>query len=373
MKIVVNTRLLRANHMDGIGWFTYNTLKYITENNPAIEFHFLFDSDIDEKFLFSKNIVPHNLFPPAKHAILNIVWFELSVRNYLKKVNPSLFLSPDGILCLGWNGKQYGVIHDINFAHIPADLKWANRRFYNYFFPKYASKASRLATVSEYSKNDIVKTFGTAPGKIDVVYCGINSFYKPVGEEIKRQVKEKYSGGAEFFVFVGTLHPRKNIIRLLQAFETFKQAVPSNAKLLLIGREMFRTQEMHDFRNTMRNKDDVIFTGQLPVEELKIVFASALCLTFVPYFEGFGIPPIEAMQCDVPVIASNATSIPEVVADAALIVDPYNINDIANAMQRIWLEPLLRQELITKGRIRKLAFPWDRTSKLLWESITKVL
>ncbi|MBC7828795.1 MAG: glycosyltransferase family 4 protein [Chitinophagaceae bacterium] len=373
MKIVVNTRLLRANHMDGIGWFTYNTLKYITTNNPGIEFHFLFDSGIDEQFLFSKNIVPHSLFPPAKHAILNIAWFEWSVSRYLKKANPALFLSPDGILCMGWNGKQYGVIHDINFVHIPTDLKWANRKFYSYFFPRYAVKASRLATVSEYSKNDIIKTFGTDPGKIDVVYCGINSFYKPVTEEIKKEVKKKYSRGAEFFVFVGTLHPRKNIIRLLQAFEIFKQSVSSDIKLLLVGREMFRTREMHNFRDGMRHKDDVIFTGQLPVDELKIVFASALCLTFVPYFEGFGIPPIEAMQCDVPVIASNTTSVPEVVGDAALVVDPYDTKAIANAMQRIWQEPLLRQELIVKGRIRKLAFPWDRTSKLLWESISKIL
>lgn len=373
MKIVVNTRLLRANHMDGIGWFTYNTMKYITEHNPAIEFHFLFDSGINEKFLFSKNIVPHNLFPPAKHAVLNIAWFEWSVRNYLNKVNPALFLSPDGILCLGWKGKQYGVIHDINFVHIPADLKWSNRKFYNYLFPRYAGKASRLATVSEYSKKDIVTTFGTDPGKIDVVYCGINTFYEPVSEDIKKRVKEKYTGGAEFFIFVGTLHPRKNIIRLLQAFEIFKQSVYSNAKLLLIGREMYRTHEMHDFKNTMYYKDDVIFTGELPVEELKIVFASALCLTFVPYFEGFGIPPIEAMQCDVPVIASNVTSVPEVVDDAALMVDPYNTADISNAMQRVWLEPFLRKELVFKGRLRKLAFSWDRTSKLLWESISTVL
>jgi glycosyltransferase involved in cell wall biosynthesis len=359
--------------MDGIGWFTYNTMKYITINNPDIEFHFLFDSGINKEFLFSKNIVGHNLFPPAKHALLNIAWFEWSVRSYLKKVNPDLFLSPDGILCLGWNGKQYGIIHDINFVHIPEDLKWANRKYYNYYFPRYAGIASRLATVSEYSKKDIVNTFGTDPGKIDVVYCGINEFYEPVSDQIKAQVKQKYCRGAEFFVFVGTLHPRKNITRLLHAFEKFKQAFPSDAKLLLVGREMYRTNEMHQYRNSMHFKDDVIFAGPLPADELKIVFASALCLTFVPYFEGFGIPAIEAMQCDVPVIAANATSVPEVVGDAALLVDPYNVHDIALAMQRVWQQPLLRQELINKGRERKLVFPWERTAKLLWDGVSKVL
>jgi glycosyltransferase involved in cell wall biosynthesis len=117
----------------------------------------------------------------------------------------------------------------------------------------------------------------------------------------------------------------------------------------------------------------VIFTGPLPEEELKIVFGSALCLTFVPYFEGFGIPPIEAMQCDVPVIASNTTSVPEVVGNAALLVDPFNVDEIAVAIQRIWNEPFLRQDLIMKGRVRKLAFPWERTAKLLWASVSKLL
>jgi glycosyltransferase involved in cell wall biosynthesis len=359
--------------MDGIGWFTYNTLKYITVTNPDVEFHFLFDSGIDPEFLFSRNIQAHNLFPPAKHALLNVAWFEWSVRNYLRRVNPDLFLSPDGILCLGWNGKQYGVIHDINFVHIPADLKWANRKYYSYFFPRYAAKACRLATVSEYSKADIVTNFGIDPAKIDVVYCGINEFYEPVSEQAKKQVREKYSRGSEFFVFVGTLHPRKNIIRLLEAFERFRQTVPSDAKLVLVGREMYRTGEMHHYRDNMQFKDDVIFTGPLPAAELKLVFASALCLTFVPYFEGFGIPAIEAMQCDVPVIASNVTSVPEVVGDAALLVNPHDVDAIAQAMQKIWQQPLLRQELIDKGRIRKMAFPWERTAKLLWESISRVL
>ena len=123
----------------------------------------------------------------------------------------------------------------------------------------------------------------------------------------------------------------------------------------------------------MKYKDDVIFAGRLSNEEIRNIYAASLCLTFVPYFEGFGIPPIEAMQCDVPVIAANCTSIPEVVGDAGLMVDPFNINDIANAMKRIYMEPLLRQELIQKGRIQKSVFSWQRTAVLLWEGISRVL
>lgn len=374
MKIVVNTRLLRKNKMDGMGWFTYNTMKYIARNNPGIEFHFLFDSKIDEEFLFSENIVPHNLFPPAKHAILNVIAFEWSVKRLLKRIQPDLFLSPDGLLCLGWKGKQYAVIHDINFVHIPKDLKFWNRHYNNYFFPRFARKSSRIATVSSFSKADIVNTFGIDPGKIDIVYNGINSFYEPVSERVKKDVKEKYSEGRDYFVFVGALHPRKNIIRLMQAYELFRLSNPgSDIKLMLVGKEMYRTDEMHAQKNKMQYGRDIIFTGHLPDNELKNVFASAFCLTFVPYFEGFGIPPIEAMQCNVPVIASNVTSVPEIVDGAALLVDPYNVEEIADAMTRIHTDQRLRAELIQKGNIQKTLFSWDRTAGLLWESVSTIL
>lgn len=373
MKIAVNARMLRKNQMDGIGWFTYNTMYHIVKQNPQIQFHFLFDSGIDKEFIFSDNVIPHNLFPPAKHPLLNIIWFEWSVRRALQKIDPDLFLSPDGNLCLGWKGKQYGVVHDINFVHISEDLKWSNRKYYNYFFPKYIRKAARLGTVSEYSKEDIVNTYKTNPDKIDVVYNGINSFYEPENDTVKKSAREKYTGGSEYFIFVGTLHPRKNILRLMQAFELFKKRTSSDMKLLLAGREMYKTDEMHHLKNNMQYGQDVIFTGRVPAEELKKIFASAFCLAFVPYFEGFGIPIIEAMQCDVPVITSNVTSMPEVAGDAALLVDPYNVDDIAKAMERLLLDPALRQALIQKGRIRKTVFSWERTAQLLWDSVSRIL
>lgn len=290
LKIVVNTRLLRKDHMDGIGWVTYNTLKYITQGHPEIDFHFLFDSGIDKEFIFSDNIKATSLFPPAKHALLNIFWFEWSVRQYLEKAKPDLFFSPDGILCLGWKGKQVGIIHDINFLHIPKDLKWANRKYYNYFFPKFAHKADRLITISAYSKKDIVTNFKINPDKIDIIQLGINSFFRPGTPEEIGSIRNHFSKGEEYFLFVGTLHPRKNILRLLQAFELFKSESNATTKLLLAGKELFRTSEMHKYKNSMKFKDDVIFTGRLNDTELQNIYAAALALCFVPYFEGFGLP-----------------------------------------------------------------------------------
>jgi glycosyltransferase involved in cell wall biosynthesis len=357
--------------MDGIGWFAYNTLKEITVNNPQIEFHFLFDSGIDPHFIFSKNIVPHNLLPPAKHAVLNIIWFEWSVKQILKKINPGLFFSPDGILCLGWNGKQHGVIHDINFYHHPEDLKFSNRKYYNYFFPRYANKATRLATVSEYSKLDIVKNYDIKKDNIDVVYNGINSFYHPVTEKIINRTKDRYTDGKSFFIFIGTISPRKNLSNLMRAFDLYKQETRSDTKLVIAGGGMYKVHHLHNLKTHLQFGTDIVFTGRLDDAELNNLLGSAIALVFVPKFEGFGIPLVEAMQCNIPIIASGVTSIPEVIGDAGLLVDPFDIYEIKNAIVRIETDKFLRNELIKKGENRKEFFSWEKTADLLWASIRK--
>jgi glycosyltransferase involved in cell wall biosynthesis len=359
--------------MDGIGWFTYNTLKEITTKNADIEFHFLFDSGIDKSFLFSDNIIPHNLLPPAKHALLNIAWFEWSVKNLLKRIEPDLFFSPDGILCLGWNGKQFGVMHDISFYHYPGDLKLSNRKYYNYFFPRFAKKATRLATVSEYSKSDISNSFRVEKDKIDVVYCGINSFYHPVDKKTIAQTRNKYTNGKPYFVFIGTISPRKNLLNLMKAFELYKKTGVEETKLVIAGGGMYRVDELYNFKGQMNFGNDVIFTGRLPDTELNNILASSLSLAFVPKFEGFGIPLIEAMQCEVPIIASDVTSIPEVVDNAALLVDPLNVEEIKVAMYKITTDASLKMQLIEKGKTRKGFFSWEKTGELLWASIKKCL
>ncbi|MFT3843919.1 MAG: glycosyltransferase family 1 protein [Lacibacter sp.] len=373
MKIAVNTRLLRKNKMDGIGWFTYNTLKYIVQKNPQIEFHFLFDSEIDESFIFGENVHSHVLFPPAKHALLNIIWFEWSVKRFLNKEKPDLFFSPDGILCLGWKGKQFGVIHDINFLHKPKDLKFSNRKYYNYFFPKYAKKAAGIATVSAYSKQDICSSYTIDENKVDVVYCGVNSFYHPVDAATVELTRRQFADGQPYFVFVGTLSPRKNVLGLMKAFDLYKKESGDKMKLLIVGWSMYKTDELVELKQQLQFGSDIIFTGRLGDDELNNVLASALCLVFVPFFEGFGIPVIEAMQCNVPVIASNVTSVPEVTGDAAILVDPENTTEIKDAMIRVVNDHELRLSLIEKGKQRKALFTWEKTAELLWQSISRIL
>src|SRR5690606_8870517 len=187
-----------------------------------VHFVFLFDRNFDEEFIFSDNITPLILSPQARHPFLYYAWFQFSVKNILNKMQPDLFLSPDGFLSLGAKCKQLPVIHDINFAHYPQNVKWLTAKYYNRYFPRYAKEAARIATVSQFSKNDIAKTYHIAPEKIDVVYNGINSFFKPLSETEKQNTKQKFSKGKDYFLFVGSLSPRKNIPNLIKAFAQFK-------------------------------------------------------------------------------------------------------------------------------------------------------
>ena len=373
MKIAVNTRLLLKNRLEGIGWFTYETLKRITCQHPEHEFIFLFDRKWDEEFIFSNNITPLVIQPQARHPFLFYFWFEYAVPKALKKTKADLFLSPDGYLSLSTKIKSIAVIHDLNFEHYPQDLPFWARHYYRYYFPKFAQKAVRIATVSEYSKNDIIQQYMVPADKIDVVYNGANEIFKPISEEEKNATRKKYTDGASYFVFVGALHPRKNIARLFMAFDSFKKKYLSTIKLVIVGEKKWWTDEIHFAYNTMQYKADTIFTGRLYGKELRNVMATSLAMSYIPYFEGFGIPIIEAMQCDVPVITSSLTSMPEVSGDAALLVNPFSVDAISEAMLKIAKDEKLRKELIAKGQQRRLNFSWDKTAEKLWTSITTVI
>ena len=373
MRIAVNTRLLLKGKLEGIGWFTLETLKRMTINHPEHEFIFIFDRPYNQDYIFAENITPVVIGPPARHPVLFYLWFEFQIPRILKKYKADLFLSPDGYLSLRTKVPQLGVIHDINFVHRPEDLPWLIAKYYNYFFPKFARIARRIATVSFYSKEDITRSFKVDYDKIDVVYDGINQIFQPLNEEEKTTVRDKYTGGSEYFLFVGALHPRKNVSGLLKAFDAFKSVNGNNIKLVIVGGEMHKTGDIFYTYENLRSKEDVIFTGRVSSADLHDIFGAALALTFVPFFEGFGIPVVEAMSAGVPVICSNTTSIPEVGGNAVLYTDPVKIDQITDAMIKIANDADLRKSLVEKGFIQKTKFSWDETARLLWMSVERAL
>lgn len=369
MQIVVNTRLLLKDRLDGIGWFSYQTLRRITQNNPNVHFIFLFDREFDPDFIFSDNITPLIISPKARHPILYYAWFQFSVKQILNKIKPDLFLSPDGFLSLGASCLQLPVIHDINFLHHPKDSKWLSAKYYNHFFPKFAKEASRIATVSEFSKNDLVTNYNINPNKIDVVYNGVHSFFKPLDEITKQSIREKYTEGKNYFVSIGSLHPRKNIPNLIRAFALFKKESQSEIRLILAGPIFWGFSDINSAIKDNLLENEVILTGRINDDELSNILASAIALSFVPYYEGFGIPLIEAMEVQVPIITSNVTSLPEIAGDAAILVNPLDIQEIKNAMMSIYNNESLCKELIKKGLVQKQKFSWDKSANLLWNSI----
>jgi len=373
MRIAVNTRLLQKGKLEGIGWFTFETLSRMTRNHPEHEFIFIFDRPYNPDFIFAKNVTPVIIGPQARHPVLFYIWFDFQIPKILKKYKADLFLSPDGYLSLRTKVPQLAVIHDINFVHRPDDLPWLIAKYYNFFFPRFARIAKRIATVSFYSKEDIARSFKIDYDKIDVVYDGINQIFEPVDEIEKTRIRQKYTEGSEYFLFVGALHPRKNISGLLLAFDTFKMETTNNIKLIIVGGEMHKTGDIFETYENMRFKDDVIFTGRVSTEDLHDIFGAALALAFVPFFEGFGIPVVEAMSAGVPVICSNTTSIPEVGGNAVLYADPKKIGQIADAMIELANDEELRNTLIKKGFEQKNKFSWDETTRLLWTSVERTL
>ena len=371
MKIAVNTRLLQPNKLDGIGWFSYQTLKRITQKHPEHQFFFLFDRPYDQQFIFAGNISPLIIPPPTRHPLLWFTWLEASVPFYLRNIKPDLFLSPDGFVPLSLKIPVIPVIHDINFHHRPADLPWSSRYYYRKFFPKFARKAARIATVSEFSKNDIAHSYEINPNKIDVVYNGAHEMYAPISLDEKLAVKKRYTQGAEYFIFVGSLHPRKNVEGLLKGFDRFKRQTSSNFKLLVVGEKLFMNSALGATYQGLTSKSDILFTGRKEPDELSKLLASAWSLAFVPYFEGFGIPLLEAMQCDIPSVASDITSLPEVAGNTAVYVDPNSIDSIAGGLSAMAFNVELRNSLIANCRAQRQKFSWDKTAEKLWETVMK--
>jgi glycosyltransferase involved in cell wall biosynthesis len=373
IRVAVNTRFLIKNKLEGIGLFTYESLRRITQSHPEIDFYFLFDRNYDAEFIFGNNVKPVVLSPPARHPFLWWWWFEISVSGWLNKNKPDLFLSTDGYGCLRTDVSQVLVMHDLAYEHFTDNVPFLTHKYLKYFMPKYAVKAAQLATVSEFSKNDIAECYNISPEKIDVVYNGAKEVYRPVSDAIKQQVRSKYSGGKEYFICVSSIHPRKNIKNLLLAFEKFKAETNSAFKLILVGRKAWHFAEVDDTHSNMKFKDDVIFPGHIPADELGEIVASAFAMVYVSFFEGFGIPIIEAMSCGVPVITSNITSMPEAAGDAALLVNPHSVQEISSAMKKIAEEPSLRDSMIEKGNVHVKKFSWHFTAEKLWACCAKVL
>ncbi len=369
MKIAVNTRFLLKNKLEGIGLFTQEILLRLVEQHPELEFIFFFDRPCDPAFVFGKNVLPVVLFPPARHPFLFLWWFEWSVAVALKKYRADVFLSPDNFLSLCTKVKTVLVTHDLAHAHFPSQLPFFHRLYYQIFAPKFNRRADRIVAVSEFTRQDLVARYGIPPEKIAVACNGCREIFRPLSEAEKHSVRERYSDGKPYFFYVGAVHPRKNVHRLIAAFDQFKTATGSSAKLLIAGRFAWKAGAVADAWRAARHQPDVQFLGYLDDLEVAKLMGGAFALTYVSLFEGFGVPLMEAMHCDVPVITSNVSSMPEVAGEAGLLVNPESVEEIATAMQRLWQDEHLAKKLVAAGGQQRQLFTWQKAADVIFENL----
>lgn len=373
MQIAVNTRLLLKGKLEGIGWFTYENLLRITRQHPEHQFYFLFDRPYCNDFIFSENITPVVLRPQSRHPVLWYIWFEWSVSRFLRKTKVDVFLSPDGFIPLRTKTPQIAVIHDINFYHDPQGLPFLTSWYLNKFFPQFARHASRVVTVSQFSKNDIINSYQVNASKIDVVYNGANSKFQPLTASAAEDIRKELSDGLPYFVFVGAFSPRKNVNRLIKAYSIFRDKTNAPVKLVLVGEPMFKTTAIQKAYNQSKYKSDIVFAGRKEVESLWKIVGAATAMIYPPLFEGFGIPILEAMQCDIPLAVSNTTSMPEVAGNAAIYFDPLDPEAIANSMKALWSNPELRLQLVSNARIQRENFSWDTAAEKIYRSMLEAV
>lgn len=373
MRIAVNTRFLLTNKLEGYGYFILETFSRITKQYPEHEFIFIFDRPFDQQFVFGSNVTPVIASPPARHPLLWKWWYFIKIPLVLKKYKADVFVSCDGFCSLNTTVPQCLVLHDLAYLHFPSFIKKAEVVFYKKQTLKFLKIAKSLATVSEFSKKDILSNYQVEAEKISIVYSAAKEIFNPVSDEIKAATKLKYTEGKEYFLYTGAIHPRKNPINLLKAFSVFKKKQQSNMKLVMAGRLAWKYGSFMEKMKSYKYRNDVVLTGYLEENELVKLMGSAYALVYPSFLEGFGVPVLEAMQCNIPVITSSNSSMEEIAGDAALFADPASFEDIAEKMMLIYKDEKLRESLILKGQLIAPQFTWDKTAALLWQAILRAV
>ncbi len=299
------------------------------------------------------------------------LWTHLRLSWEMLSDPPDLLFVPSHVLPLAHPRRSVVTVHDLGYHYYPeahtlfqnAYLRWSTR--YN------ARVATRVLADSEATRQDLMYYYGTPEAKIAVVYPGRNEALTPVVDpQTLAGVRGRYSLGDSYFLYVGTLHPRKNLVRLVQAFAALLQSWNSmpqqptdRLQLVLAGQKGWLYEEILAEIRKLGLTDRVVLTGYVPDADLPGLLSGALAFVYPSLHEGFGLPVLEAMACDTPVVCSNVSSLPEVAGDAALMVDPFDVESLAQALHQIVLDQGLRHTLVERGRQQVQLFSWHRCAR----------
>ena len=374
MRIAINARLLTPTRKEGLGVYAHEVVSRLVKQYPHEEFLFLFDRPFPSSSIYGPNVTPLVYGPPARHPFLYYIWFHVVLPKVLKKHKADVFFSPDGYLALGANLPQVPVIHDLNFEHFPALFGKLDRWFYHTFFPKYARRANRIVAISDFTRQDLVATYGISTDKMDVVYNGVSADVQPSSPSEMQVFQKKHGIQQPYFAFVGGLYPRKNLIGMVKAFDAFKSQTGLPHEFIIAGSPYKESQPLFETVKTLPYASSIRFLGRLPERsEVNALLSGATALMYVSLFEGFGLPIIEAMQCGTPVITGKTSAMPEIAGDAALLADANDTQDMVNAMKKLAVSEDIRRQMIEKGKQRASEFQWEKTAEGVYHSILKAV
>lgn len=358
MRIGIDMRML---NWSGIGRYTHNLvdgLMRIDKDNEYILF--LNEDDIDSYTItnenFSKKPLSSKVFSLEGH-------YQLTSSLWRERLD--LFHSLHFPVPLLWKHNLVTTIHDLIPLIYPKSLPSRMSRIYCYVMMRTAARKSRRVIANSYcTGRDIVRYLKIPESKVKVIYEGVNENYHPVENESRlRKVKKRYKTSEKFIFYLGQWKPHKNILRLMRAFHRLKIKTGIPHKLLIGGRKDPNYGEIPALARNLGLEKDIIFTGYIPEEDLPVLYSAAKLFIFPSLYEGFGLPVLEAMACGIPVVSSNTSSLPEIAGDAAIFVNPYSTEEIAQAMQEVLRDEKLRQKLIQKGLARARLFVWEKTSR----------
>ena len=365
MRVAVNARFLIPDKMEGLGWYTFELVSRLVRLYPDWEFVLLYDRPHAHYLINADNVRHVVVFPPARHPVLWYLWLEWGLPKVLKNIAADVFFSPDGYVSLRSPVRTVLVVHDIAYIHFPQHVPRLVHRYYRFFSPRFFRRADTLVTISGFVKRDLLDHFPLDPQKIHIIYNGCRQGFVPLREKEVAAVRQQYSNGEPYFLYWGALQPRKNIDRLIAAYSVFRSRYPGGARLLIGGRKAWKTEAAQRAWEASPFQSDILFTGYLPEEELYRLVAAAHAVVYVSLFEGFGLPLVEAMHAEVPVLTANTTALPEVAGDAALLVDPTDVEAIAKGMEQLWGDAELCKKLVAAGRLQRELFSWDRAASAI--------
>jgi glycosyltransferase involved in cell wall biosynthesis len=356
VRIAIDARKL---HDFGIGTYIRNLVRGLAKIDQTTEYVLL---SRDKDLGFAATLGP-NFRAVAERAGHYSVAEQLSLPLAVRRERVDLFHAPHYVLPLLTPGRSVVTIHDCIHLMFPEYLK--HRLGYAYARASMwtaAHKADRIFTVSEQSKRDILKFFHVPPDKIVVTPNAIDERFsvEPNAEHVT-QIRERYQLSHAYILYVGNIKPHKNLERLIEAFHLVRSQGRSELELLIIGDEISKLQSLRRAVHKYDLHRYVRFHGFVPQETLSVLYRLASVFVFPSLYEGFGLPPLEAMACGTPVVTSNVSSLPEVVGDAAVLVDPYSPEAIAEGILKVLSSAHLRADMRQRGFARVKEYSWERS------------